>query len=106
MAGPKGLRIRKNRRAGSARATTIRRGDMVQVIAGDDKGKVGEVLSILAGEQRLIVERVNFVKRHTKPRPIALRRRRERCDRRRRERHGGILSQPNRLLRGPGRARG
>ena len=68
MAGPKGLRIRKNRRAGSARATTIRRGDMVQVIAGDDKGKVGKVLSILAGEQRLIVERVNFVKRHTKPR--------------------------------------
>jgi large subunit ribosomal protein L24 len=46
----------------------IRKGDMVQVIAGDDKGKVGRVLSVDEAKRRVIVEKVNFVKRHTKPR--------------------------------------
>jgi len=46
----------------------IRRGDTVQVIAGDDRGKVGRVLSIDEDKRRLIVEKVNFIKRHTKPR--------------------------------------
>ena len=49
-------------------ALKIRKGDMVQVIAGDDKGKTGRVLSIDEDKQRLIVEKVNFVKRHTKAR--------------------------------------
>ncbi len=44
----------------------IRKGDIVQVIAGDDRGKTGRVLSIDEAKQRLIVEKVNFVKRHTK----------------------------------------
>ena len=42
--------------------------DQVIVIAGDDRGKTGRVLKILRAESRLIVEKVNFVKRHTKPR--------------------------------------
>ena len=46
----------------------IRKGDMVQVIAGDDKGKTGRVLSVDETKYRVIVEKVNFVKRHTKPR--------------------------------------
>ena len=46
----------------------IRKGDRVQVIAGDDKGKVGRVLSVDETKQRVIVEKVNFVKRHTKAR--------------------------------------
>ena len=46
----------------------IRKGDIVQVIAGDDRGKTGRVLSIDEDKQRLIVEKVNFVKRHTKAR--------------------------------------
>ena len=46
----------------------IRKGDVVQVIAGDDRGKTGRVLSIDEAKQRLIVEKVNFVKRHTKAR--------------------------------------
>jgi large subunit ribosomal protein L24 len=46
----------------------IRKGDLVQVIAGDDKGKVGRVLSVDAEKMRVVVEKVNFVKRHTKPR--------------------------------------
>lgn len=46
----------------------FRRGDTVQVIAGEDRGKVGKVLQVLPKRNLLIVERVNFVKRHTKPR--------------------------------------
>jgi ribosomal protein L24 len=46
----------------------IRKGDMVQVIAGDDRGKTGRVLSVDAAKNRVIVEKVNFVKRHTKAR--------------------------------------
>ena len=46
----------------------IRKGDMVQVIAGDDKGKVGRVLSVDDVKHRVVVEKVNFVKRHSKPR--------------------------------------
>jgi large subunit ribosomal protein L24 len=44
------------------------RNDQVIVIAGDDRGKTGRVLKVLREESRLIVEKVNFVKRHTKPR--------------------------------------
>ena len=49
-------------------ALRIRKGDIVQVIAGDDRGKTGRVLSIDEAKQRLVVEKVNFVKRHTKAR--------------------------------------
>ena len=49
-------------------AIKIRKGDTVIVISGDDKGKTGRVLSVDADKQRVIVEKVNFVKRHTKPR--------------------------------------
>jgi large subunit ribosomal protein L24 len=46
----------------------IRKGDTVMVIAGDDKGKTGRVLSVDAEKRRVVVEKVNFVKRHTKAR--------------------------------------
>ena len=46
----------------------IRKGDTVQVIAGDDKGKTGRVLAIDEVKHRVLVEKVNFVKRHTKAR--------------------------------------
>ena len=46
----------------------IRKGDTVMVIAGDDKGKTGRVLSVDETKRRVIVEKVNFVKRHTKAR--------------------------------------
>jgi large subunit ribosomal protein L24 len=49
-------------------AIKIRKGDRVQVIAGDDKGKIGRVLSVDETRKRVIVEKVNFVKRHTKAR--------------------------------------
>ncbi|TMQ68294.1 MAG: 50S ribosomal protein L24 [Candidatus Eisenbacteria bacterium] len=46
----------------------IRKGDVVQVIAGDDRGKTGRVLSVDLVKMRVVVENVNFVKRHTKAR--------------------------------------
>lgn len=49
-------------------AIKLRKGDIVEVIAGDDRGKTGRVLSIDEGKQRVVVEKVNFVKRHTKAR--------------------------------------
>ena len=49
-------------------AMKIRKGDTVMVIAGDDKGKTGRVLAVDEAKKRVLVEKVNFVKRHTKPR--------------------------------------
>jgi large subunit ribosomal protein L24 len=51
----------------------VRTGDMVHIIAGkergnvDDKSKRGKVLRVLPLENRVIVERMNFIKRHTRP---------------------------------------
>ena len=45
----------------------IKKGDMVQVIAGDNKGKQGKVLKVEVEKQRAIVEGVNLVKKATKP---------------------------------------
>ena len=45
----------------------IKKGDKVKVIAGDDKGVVAEVVAALPRSNRVIVEGVNVVKRHTKP---------------------------------------
>ena len=45
----------------------IRVNDTVAVIAGKEKGKRGRVLMVLPEKQRVIVEKVNFIKRHTKP---------------------------------------
>ena len=45
----------------------IRRGDTVQVIAGDDKGTIGRVLRVLRAENRVVVEGVNKVYKHVRP---------------------------------------
>jgi large subunit ribosomal protein L24 len=45
----------------------IAKGDTVVVISGDDKGKSGKVLKVFPDTRRIIIEKVNFVKRHTKP---------------------------------------
>jgi len=46
---------------------SIKRNDTVEVIAGKEKGKRGKVLIVLPEKQRVIVERVNFIKRHQRP---------------------------------------
>ena len=45
----------------------IKKGDLVRVIAGDDKGKEGRVLEVMPAELRAIVEGVNIITKHTKP---------------------------------------
>jgi large subunit ribosomal protein L24 len=50
-------------------ASPIRRNDNVVVIGGRDRGKRGRVLRVIPGRDRVIVEGVNMVKRHTRPNP-------------------------------------
>ncbi len=49
----------------------IKKGDTVIVNAGNDKGKTGKVLEVLRDKDRVIVEGVNMVSKHTKPNPKA-----------------------------------
>ena len=49
--------------------TKLRRGDDVLVIAGKDKGKTGRILQMVPEKNRVIVEGVNMVIKHHKPRP-------------------------------------
>lgn len=45
----------------------VRKGDLVTVRAGKDKGKSGKVIAVFPKKETLLVEKVNLVKRHTKP---------------------------------------
>ena len=46
----------------------IKKGDKVQVLSGNDKGKTGEILEIIPSTQKVIVKGVNIRKKHVKPR--------------------------------------
>ncbi|MBT6109990.1 MAG: 50S ribosomal protein L24, partial [Rhodospirillales bacterium] len=48
-------------------ATKIKKGDRVQVLTGKSKGLRGEVLKVITGKDRAVVQGVNMIKRHTKP---------------------------------------
>ena len=50
----------------SKKSPSIKKGDTVKVIAGTDKGAKGKVIAVLRDADRVIVEGVNLVKRHTK----------------------------------------
>jgi large subunit ribosomal protein L24 len=45
----------------------IKQGDTVQVLQGKEAGKKGKVLRVLEADERVLVERVNFIKRHVRP---------------------------------------
>src|SRR5574340_573624 len=45
----------------------VKKGDMVKVIAGREKGKTGKILKTVADKDRVVVEKINLVKRHRKP---------------------------------------
>jgi large subunit ribosomal protein L24 len=47
--------------------TSLRVNDQVEVIAGKDKGRVGKILKIDNQANKVVVERINMIKRHTKP---------------------------------------
>jgi large subunit ribosomal protein L24 len=48
----------------------IRKGDTVQMLRGKDRGKRGRVIDARPSDGRVIVENLNLVKRHTRPRPL------------------------------------
>jgi large subunit ribosomal protein L24 len=48
-------------------AAKIKKGDRVVVLAGKDKGRQGAVLKVLPKEERVVVEGLNMVQRHTRP---------------------------------------
>jgi large subunit ribosomal protein L24 len=47
----------------------IRKNDRVQVITGNDTGKAGRVLEVIPDKNRVLVEHVHMIKRHTRPNP-------------------------------------
>ena len=48
----------------------IRKGDMVHILSGKDRGKEGRVLDARPKDGKVVVENLNVIKRHTKPRPM------------------------------------
>src|ERR687886_412310 len=48
----------------------VKKGDTVQMLTGKDRGKQGRVLDARPRDQKVVVENLNMVKRHQKPRPI------------------------------------
>ena len=53
-----------------ATAMKIRKGDLVHMIAGKDRGKQGRVIEARPRDKRVIVENLNVVKRHMRPQPM------------------------------------
>ncbi len=51
------------------RTPKLKKNDQVVVIAGKDRGRQGKIIRIMPGRRRVIVERVNLIKRHTRPNP-------------------------------------
>ena len=45
----------------------VRKNDLVEVISGKEKGKTGKVLQVFPKKDRVLVEKVNFIKRHSRP---------------------------------------
>ena len=48
----------------------IKQGDLVQILSGKDRGKQGRIIEARPGEGRVLVENLNVVTRHTRPRPL------------------------------------
>jgi large subunit ribosomal protein L24 len=59
------------RQSAPRRSLKIRSGDHVKVISGKDRGKTGRVLRVEPRRNRLFVEGLNMIKRHTKPHQVA-----------------------------------
>tara|TARA_B100000686_G_scaffold63618_1_gene68320 strand:+ start:5190 stop:5528 length:339 start_codon:yes stop_codon:yes gene_type:complete len=51
----------------SMRKNHVKKGDIVEVISGKERGKRGKVLQVLTEEKKVLVEKLNMIKRHTKP---------------------------------------
>jgi len=58
-------------KAPKRRSLKIHSGDQVKVIAGKDRGKSGKVMRVEPTKERLYVEGLNMIKRHTRPQQVA-----------------------------------
>lgn len=47
----------------------VKKGDTVEVLSGKDRGKRGKILKVIPREGKILVDGINVVKRHTRPRP-------------------------------------
>jgi len=47
----------------------LKKNDLVEVISGKEKGKTGKVLRVLREKNQLVIEKINMIKRHTRPSP-------------------------------------
>ena len=45
----------------------LKKGDMVKVLAGKDKGKTGKVLTVIPEKNKIVIEKVNLIKKHKRP---------------------------------------
>ena len=48
----------------------VKKGDLVQILSGKDRGKQGRVIEARPRERRVVIENLNLVKRHTRPKPV------------------------------------
>jgi large subunit ribosomal protein L24 len=48
-------------------SSDIKKDDKVKILSGKDKGKIGKVLKVINKKDRVLVEKINLVKRHTRP---------------------------------------
>ena len=55
----------------SQRKLHVKKDDLVMVVAGKEKGKTGKILKTIPEKNRVIVEKANFIKRHTRPSQIS-----------------------------------
>jgi large subunit ribosomal protein L24 len=53
-----------------AQKMKVKKGDLVQILTGKDRGKRGRVIEARPAERRVLVENLNIAKRHTRPKPI------------------------------------
>ncbi len=53
-----------------AQKMKVKKGDLVQILTGKDRGKRGRVIEARPSERRVLVENLNLSKRHTRPKPI------------------------------------
>ncbi len=61
-------KIRRIKKVAPRVRSRLKKDDLVMVVTGRERGKTGKVMRVMAGEARVIVERLNVMKRHSKPR--------------------------------------
>lgn len=57
---------KKNQAPGKVR---LKQNDLVEVITGKEKGKTGKILRVIRDQNQVVIEKVNMIKRHTRPSP-------------------------------------